>query len=331
MSFNYTGSFSGSFYGDITSSNGVVSSSAQIIANLPAGVVSSSDQVTYGGTGLISSSAQVNYTQVVNKPTTISAFQKNSITANNRFREVTYPSDSGSVSTRLTDLESFSASLDATYATDAELSSVSASLASSIGSISTDFTDITNKPSGLVSSSAQLPSGILSSSAQLPSGILSSSAQIESEVSGAFTSTSSSLASRITTLESATDDTGSDSQTLSFNQVNKNLTISDGNSVDLSSLAGGGGGGSSIWSTGSDYYFVNSDLQVTGSFKVSQNIIADTLTGSIDYDNLENVPSGILSSSAQIAELGAGILSGSISTYDGAISSSAQIAELFNL
>lgn len=336
MSFNYTGSFSGSFYGDITSSNGVVSSSAQIIANLPAGIVSSS--------------AQVNYTQVVNKPTTISAFQKNSITANNRFREVTYSTDSGSVSTRLTNLESFSSSLDdtyatdadvtsvstrvtnlesfsssldATYATDADLSSVSSSLASSIGSISTDFSDITNKPSGLVSSSAQLPSGILSSSAQLPSGLVSSSAQIESEISGAFTSTSSSLASRISTLESATDDTGSDSQTLSFNSVNNNLTISDGNSVDLSSLAGGGGGGgSSIWSTGSDYYYVNANLQVTGSLS------ATSLTGSIDWNNVTNTPSGILSSSAQIAALGAGILSGSISTYDGAISSSAQIANL---
>jgi len=199
MSFDYTGSFSGSFFGEITASNGVISSSAQIIANLPSGVISSSDQVSYDGTGLISSSAQISYTQIANKPNVISAFQKNSITANNRFREVTYPTDSGSVS------------------------------------------------------------------------------------------------SRLTTLENATDSTGSDSQTLSFNSVNNNLTISDGNSVDLSSLAGGGGGGgSSIWSTGSDYYFVNADLQVTGSLH------ATSLTGSIDYDNLTNVPSGILSSSEQL-------------------------------
>ena len=35
MSFDYSGSFSGSFFGEITSSNGVISSSAQVISNLP--------------------------------------------------------------------------------------------------------------------------------------------------------------------------------------------------------------------------------------------------------------------------------------------------------
>ena len=147
MSFDYTGSFSGSFSGEIIASNGVISSSAQVAANLPSGVVSSSTQVTYEGTGLISSSNQISYTGIKNKPTTISAFQKNSITANNRFREVTYPADS--------------ASFD----------------------------------------------------------------------------------SRINSLETAADATGSDSQTLSFNDSTNALTISDGNSVDLSSLSGGGGGG----------------------------------------------------------------------------------------
>jgi len=179
MSFDYTGSFSGSFSGEIIASNDVISSSAQVAANLPSGVVSASNQI--------------DYRRVQNKPTTISAFQKNSIVANNNFRENTYPTDSASFDSRI-----------------------------------------------------------------------------------------GQLGGRITTLENATDETGSDSQTLSFNQVNNNLTISDGNSVDLSSLAGGGGGGgSSIWSTGSDYYYVSSDLQVTGSFKVSQNVIADSFTGSL--------------------------------------------------
>ena len=241
MSFDYTGSFSGSFYGVVTASNGLISSSAQVIANLPSGVVSSSaqtianlpsgvvsssTQVTYDGTGLISSSNQISYTGIKNKPTTISAFQKNSITANNRFREVTYPADSSSVSTRLTDLEA------------------------------------------------------------------------------------------------RTDDTGSDSQTLTFNQVNNNLTISDGNTVDLSALAGGGGGGgSSIWSSGSDYYYVSADLQVTGSLH------ATSLTGSIDWDNLENVPSGIISGTAQLPS---GIVSSSAQTIanlpSGTISGSSQVS-----
>jgi len=232
MSFDYTGSFSGSFAGEITATNGVVSSSAQITANLPSGVVSASNQV--------------NYRQLQNKPTTISAFQKNSIVANNNFRENTYPVDSAS---------------------------------------------------------------------------------FDSRIKG--------LGGRITTLENATDETGSDSQTLSFNQVNNQLTISDGNSVDLSTLAGGGGGGgSSIWSTGSDYYYVSSDLQVTGSFKVKENVIADSFTGSLqgtadtasfisdtfisasaarsgfgqgggtsDFTQLTNVPSGLVSGSTQITDV----------------------------
>jgi hypothetical protein len=86
--FDYTGSFSGSFTGNLTSTNGVISSSAQ----LPV--------------GLISSSTQVNYISLQNKPITISVFQKNSIIANTNFREVTFPSYSQSISTELTFLES---------------------------------------------------------------------------------------------------------------------------------------------------------------------------------------------------------------------------------
>ena len=115
MSFDYTGSFSGSFSGDITASNGV-----------------------------ISSSAQVNYTQVRNKPTTISAFQKNSIVANNNFRENTYPTDSASFDTRINSLGTTTDALDARID------------ALSVGSGSADWATLTNIPSGLVSSSDQI-------------------------------------------------------------------------------------------------------------------------------------------------------------------------------
>ena len=77
MPFDYTGSFSGSFYGDIASTNGVLSSSAQVISSLPDGVVSAS--------------TQINYIDLQNKPVTISAFQKNSIVANTNFRQSTFP------------------------------------------------------------------------------------------------------------------------------------------------------------------------------------------------------------------------------------------------
>jgi hypothetical protein len=56
--------------------------------------------------GLISSSEQVNYISLQNKPITISVFQKNSIIANTNFREVIFPSYSQSISTELTFLES---------------------------------------------------------------------------------------------------------------------------------------------------------------------------------------------------------------------------------
>ena len=226
MSFDYTGSFSGSFSGEIVASNDVISSSAQVAANLPSGVVSASNQI--------------DYRRVQNKPTTISAFQKNSIVANNNFRENTYPTDSASFDSRIGE-----------------------------------------------------------------------------------------LGGRITTLENATDETGSDSQTLSFNSVNNNLTISDGNTVDLSPLAGGGGGGgSSIWSTGSDYYYVSSNLQVTGSFKVSQNVIADSFTGSLQgtADTASFISDTFISASAARSGFGAG--GDSIPT--GTISSSTQVEAIID-
>ena len=90
MSFDYTGSFSGSFTGNLISTNGVISSSAQ----LPSGILSSSVQLP---SGIVTSSGQINYNTISNKPTTISAFQKNSITANNAFRQTTFPSVSSSI------------------------------------------------------------------------------------------------------------------------------------------------------------------------------------------------------------------------------------------
>ena len=254
MSFDYTGSFSGSFFGDVTASNGLISSSAQVKANLPSGVVSSSAQTIANlpsgvvsssaqnianlPSGTISSSYQVSYPQIKNKPITISPFQKNSIVANNRFREVTYPTDSGSVSTRLTILEA-------------------------------------------------------------------------RESSGSFSS-------RLTTLESAVDNTGSDSQTLSFNDGTNALTISDGNTVDLSALAGGGGGGSGLAITASDegsqlsknvrtFDFVGNAVTATGA----GNAITVTITTG-------SLPSGIISSSDQILP----IATSSITNFDTEVSRS---------
>lgn len=186
MPFDYSGSFSGSFFGDITSTNGV-----------------------------ISSSAQVNYFDLQNRPKTITAFQRNSIIANSHFREVTWPYHSGSFDFRIKNIKT----------------------GNSI--------------------------------------------------------TSASFSDRITILETDAD---SDSQTLSFNTTSNILSISNGNSVDLSSLE-------SIWTEGLGFYYINSDLQVTGSFNVSGSIVADSFTGSISWLNIDNVPSGLISGSTQITDV----------------------------
>jgi len=72
---------------------------------------------------------------------------------------------------------------------------------------------------------------------------------------------------------STTDNTGSDSQTLSL--VGQTLSISSGNSVSLAGIAGGGGsGGSSIWNTGSQdpgsytKLLTQNNLEVTGSVDI---------------------------------------------------------------
>jgi hypothetical protein len=176
---------------------------------------------------------------------------------------------------------------------------------------STQITD----GSGIVSSSAQvishLPDGTVSGSSQITdgSGIVSGSQQISITQTDGFTSFSSSIATSIGNIV----DTDTDDQTLTFNQASKELTISEGNTVDLSSLGGGGGGGgSSIWTTEGGKYKVSADLDVTGS------ITATSFTGSIDYSNLTNKPSGIVSGSVITTLDGTGVISGSVlRTLDG--------------
>ena len=233
-------------------------------------------------------------------------------------------------------------------------------------------------PGGIFSGSGQLPSGLVSESAQvvslLPDGVVSGSTQITngsnifsgSVVAGTnITITSgsgniiisSSAGGGVTSYDDLTDvpsdiisssaqisalgfvtSTGTDAQTLSINQITNILSISNGNSVDLTPIVGGDTDISgSIWSTSSygDYYFVNADLQVTGSLS------ATSLTGSIDYSNLTNAPSGIISGSGQLPSglvsqsaqtiihlRGTNIFSGSGQLPDGLVSSSTQIPSL---
>lgn len=122
---------------------------------------------------------------------------------------------SGGFSTRLTDLESFSSSLDSTYATDSQLTNVSSSLAGDIVGLDGRLDTLEGKT--LLSSSNQIATDIsgalgltsssLASRVEFFEGktLLSSSAQIASDISGAFTSFSSSAASDISGLDTRLD------------------------------------------------------------------------------------------------------------------------------
>ena len=163
MPFDYTGSFSGSFTGDITASNGV-----------------------------ISSSAQVNYYNIQNKPTTISAYQANQIAANSYFRETTFPPASASFDSRINSM-------------DARIDGLTA------GSGSADWSTITNIPDGLISSSEQLPSGLVSSSTQITDIITDEyiSASAAASGFGSGESTTSDTASYVNPLTQDVQITGS--------------------------------------------------------------------------------------------------------------------------
>ena len=150
------------------------------------------------------------------------------------------------------------------------------------GSSQITYDNITGIPAFIGGDNITVTSGsggitITSTGTPTPEGTVSSSAQI-------------------TALGFVSEST--DAQTLSLNQVTNILSISNGNSVDLTPVVGGESDISgSIWSTGSNWYYVSADLKVTGSFH------ATSLTGSIDYANLTNVPT-LVSGSSQITAFG---------------------------
>lgn len=344
-SFAYTASYalntiSGSVTWDQVQSKpaGLVSSSTQInypnISNIPTGIVSGSDQLTgsfdqryvLSGSisqadwnnllnkpaGIISSSVQVDYTQISNVPVGILSSSAQIAT------EISgaFNSTSGSLAGRVTNLEQFSSSLDATFATDAELTAVSSSLAGTITGVDGRLVILEGKT--LLSSSAQIATEIsgafTSTSASLATTItansssaaieltgldgrlitlegktlLSSSAQIATEISGAFNSVSGSLAGRIAVFENAT--LISSSAQLSGSSIQGAFTGSfQGDGSSLTGLVSASYAITASYANYVEYVNVgNKPTLVSGSSQ-------------IDYTGLSNIPVGILSSSAQIA------------------------------
>ena len=261
------------------------------ITGVPAGLVSGSTQIT--ALGFISESFSTAGTGILSGSAQIASEISGAFTA-----------DSASFSSSIASLETFSASLDATFATEAELNSATQSLSQSIaadiedildgtstvpsasnaanatsasyiavgnidGDITADsvaYTNVTGIPAGIVSSSTQITAhGFISESfSTAGTGILSGSAQIASEISGAFTSTSSSLAATIEDIEDGT------------------TTVPSASNAS------------------------------TASYVNASNIDGSITADSVAFTNVTGVPAGIVSSSAQtVANLPAGTVSGS--------------------
>jgi len=194
------------------------------LTNVPSGLVSSSAQTiaNLGGSGILSGS-------------------HTDITSLNQFTQ--------SADQRLTSLESFTASLDSTYATDSEVSSLSSSIATTIDNIQ---------------------------HTQIPSGTISGSSQVDVTQTSGYNTFSSSLDSRLSSLENQTDNTGSDSQTLSI--VGDQLTIDGGNTVTIPTGSDLPSGIISSSQQISDLGYVTSSLEAPFN---GDRVVSNTLLGEL--------------------------------------------------
>jgi hypothetical protein len=181
-------------------------------SELPSGLVSSSDQII-GGTGIVSGSSQIasdisgSFTSLSESLDTRITTEKdridnilsgadadydqfveivNLVNSTDTENDTAFANHYTSSRQRMDSLESFTGSLDATFATDSEVTNLSSSLSQSIyeaaqsGSGVSSWNELSDIPSGVISGSEQLPSGLISGSEQLPSGLISGSEQLPS-------------------------------------------------------------------------------------------------------------------------------------------------------
>src|SRR6056300_676359 len=244
----------------------VVSSSAQVIAHLPSGTVSSSNQITISESQI---SDLTHYTDSdvktkLNSEGVLSGSSQITM-SESQISDLTHYTDSD-VKTKLNAEGVLSGSSQITI-TESQISDLTHTDVSSLNNFTSSVVLNSVTSSMSVATASFISDTFISESAarsgfgqgggtsdydeliNVPSGIISSSAQI-------------------TALGYSTTD--NDNQTLTIS--GQTLTISDGNSVILPSA--GGGGGSSIWTTGSQdpeaytYLMTSNNLQLTGSFDV---------------------------------------------------------------
>ena len=247
---DYTGSFSGSFEGN--------------------------------GNGL----TNIDYYNLSNLPTTITPFQRNSISANNAFRD----NFADNVKDRLNAESVISSSAQLTTEFDLRYGNEEGDNLIS-GSSQVDFNSISNVPNGLISSSAQ----ITITESQISDLTHFTSADVRSVMRD--DSVVSSSAQVIAHLPSGTV-SSSNQITISESQ------ISDLTHTDVSSL--------NNFTSSVVLNSVTSSMSVATASFISDTFISESAArsgfgqggGTSDYDELINVPSGIISSSAQITALG---------------------------
>jgi hypothetical protein len=211
---------------------------------------------------------------------------------------------SSSVDTRLTDLESFSSSLDSDFVTQTELANATGALEDSLstkldtGSYNTDSSSFDSRIDNLESFSSSLDDGFVTQT-ELASA------------TGALETADTEQQSRLSQLET---ETGS---------IETEQGIQDGRLNNLESFT------SSIDTTIKTK--LDTDGVVSGSSQISFNGITDKPTlvsgsSQVVYTDLSSIPSGIVSGSTQITD-GSDLVSGSVLRPggDGVVSGSSQI------
>ena len=286
---DYAGSFSGSFQGTISGS--------------------------LLGSGIVSGSTQIDFNSIVNKPTTIQPFQANSIISNNRFREVTYPAISASVSTRITTLTS-------------DVSTLSGQVQAAVSG---------TVPPGTISGSAQIAAlgyltsasaaavGFGSGGGSVSSGTISGSTQItalgfvNSTQTSSMRVLSSLTASFIisTFISASAAASGFGTALFPSGLLSSSIQIANDISGAFTSLSSSFqsrinslevGGGSSIFKLTGSFYSTTNNIQITGSLSISSgsfksfevNSDGFVVLGDMNVVNkdLNNAPIGTIAYSA---------------------------------
>ena len=212
---------------------------------------------------------------------TLDGLDSTSFTTTSSFNTV-----SGSFSTRVTNLESFSSSLDATFATDAQLTAVSQSFSSSLSTVSGSLASrvANNEATGSSLTTASSSFSTRTTNLETASGSFSTRVtNNESNISSLQTA-SGSFSTRTTNLETASG------------SFSTRVTSAEGSVTSLNSKTG------SYATTGSNAF--NGSQTITGSLTTTGQIIAQTInvqqvTSSIVYSSGSNIFGNSVSNTQQ--------------------------------